>query len=316
MKTRFTVILLLITITSYAKIWRINNTGASADFTNLEAAALSASVINGDTLHIEPSSVSYGDALIYKKLTLIGNGYFLAQNSGLKENSLTSKIGILTIATEEVVITGLDVYTIRINAGNLQVKRNLIETIDLMNGTAISNVLLIQNYIKNVITFSERQISNLLISNNYIARGFQYSATNMSGTISNNIIITTQEVNISGFLVKNNIISGSYIFSGTNTYFNNICEHGHVPAGNGNQLNVNISTLYAGGGSPDGQYMLSESSVARGAGYDGEDCGIFGGPDAYVLSGIPNVPSIQYLNVPASSEGNTLNVIISVKSNQ
>lgn len=306
----------MITIASHAKVWRINNTGIPADFTTVQDAIYSPSVTSGDTLHIEPSSASYGDALITKRLTLIGNGYHLSDNPGLKENSLTSSVSILTIAAEDVVITGLDISNVRINMGRAIIKRNRIDGIQLLTGSAITDIIITQNYIINMFTLSERQVTNMIISNNYIGAGFQYDASNLTGVITNNIINISQSVTISGFLVKNNIISGPFNFMGSNTYYNNICSGTHVPAGYGNQLNVDLTTVYAGGSSRDGQYALSETSVAKAAGYDGEDCGIFGGADAYKLSGIPGIPSIQYLNVPASSEGNTLKVIISVKSNQ
>ena len=45
----------------HAKIWRVNNnTGVVADFTTFTAAVNSASVLSGDTIHIEPSATSYG----------------------------------------------------------------------------------------------------------------------------------------------------------------------------------------------------------------------------------------------------------------
>ncbi|HUR10478.1 MAG TPA: hypothetical protein VM012_03875, partial [Flavitalea sp.] len=52
---------LFIVMNSYAKIWRLNNNaGVAADFTTLQSAHNSASVGNGDTLHLEGSPTSYG----------------------------------------------------------------------------------------------------------------------------------------------------------------------------------------------------------------------------------------------------------------
>jgi hypothetical protein len=56
--------------------------------------------------------------------------------------------------------------------------------------------------------------------------------------------------------------------------------------------------------------------LGLGAGFGGVDVGIFGGPEPYVLSGIPPIPTIYFLTAPAIGEKNTgLPVQIKVKSN-
>jgi hypothetical protein len=70
------------------------------------------------------------------------------------------------------------------------------------------------------------------------------------------------------------------------------------------------------GNSTDGQWQLKTGSPAIGAGLSGEDCGIFGGNTPYHLSGLPATPSIYLLSSPAASNGPTLPVTISVKTNK
>ena len=84
MKKSFILLALTICIasTSFAKIWRINNTGVPADFTTAQAANDNASVVNGDTLHFEPSGTSYGEFSLTKRLVVIGNGSFLGSGIG------------------------------------------------------------------------------------------------------------------------------------------------------------------------------------------------------------------------------------------
>src|SRR5882724_13595888 len=73
-----------------AKIWRVNNNlGVAADFTNTVACAASASVHAGDTIHIEASATPYQDFTIYKKLTIIGTGYFLTETAPMIANPKT-----------------------------------------------------------------------------------------------------------------------------------------------------------------------------------------------------------------------------------
>ena len=90
-----------------------------------------------------------------------------------------------------------------------------------------------------------------------------------------------------------------------------------MPAGNGNQLNVNMNDVFVcytncAAFSADGRYQLKALSPAIGAGSNGEDCGMFGGTDPYVLSGMPPVPAIYYFNY--NFNNSTINVDMKVKS--
>lgn len=80
----------------------------------------------------------------------------------------------------------------------------------------------------------------------------------------------------------------------------------------------NICILNTGGIAygPDGKYQLIAGSPAIGFGLGGIDCGPFGGPDPYVLSGIPLVPNIYASSIqgtPTSSGG--LRLRLKVKAN-
>ena len=76
-----------------------------------------------------------------------------------------------------------------------------------------------------------------------------------------------------------------------------------------------MSTVFVGTGSTDGQWKLIAGSTAIGAGVNGEDCGMFGGSNSYVLSGLPAIPAIYFFTAPAEG-GNQLPVKIKVKSNK
>jgi hypothetical protein len=61
---------------------------------------------------------------------------------------------------------------------------------------------------------------------------------------------------------------------------------------------------------------LASNSPAKGSGENGTDAGAFGGDEPYILSGIPSIPSIYQLTVPANvPQGGTLNVQIKAKTN-
>lgn len=86
---------------------------------------------------------------------------------------------------------------------------------------------------------------------------------------------------------------------------------------NHNLANKDENNIFLGSdnNSTDGQYQLKENSPAKNAGEDGVDLGAFGGPDPYVLSGVPSIPVIYQLNVSGfSNDEDKLPVSIKAKS--
>ena len=88
---------------------------------------------------------------------------------------------------------------------------------------------------------------------------------------------------------------------------------------NQNIFNINPSDEFIGypNSTPsfDAQYQLSETSQAIGYATDGGDCGIFGGDNPYVLSGIPSIPMIYDFDVPLdATTGDGIDINIKVKS--
>ncbi len=330
MKKLIILVLCLMALTalnSSAKIWRVNNAGLPADFTTVQAAHDAVNVLAGDTLHIEPSVVSYGALVSTKKLIIIGPGYFLNENAGQQANPATATISSFTLnaGSDGSVISGLTITsTCYIRTGNITISRNNIAAyIYLSRDYSYSNVLISGNYgafeIHNDGVHSETIITNVLIVNNYFHRVLlnnQYS-----GVAANNVFTSTNAG--SSFIVKNNIFTINFnelAFNGSfNTISNNLSATTNgLPTGNGNQNGVSMTTVFVGatGNSTDGQWQLKEGSPAIGAGLSGEDCGIFGGNTPYHLSGLPATPSIYLLSAPAASNGPTLPVTISVKTNK
>jgi hypothetical protein len=313
----------LTVLNSSAKIWRVNNAGSPADFTTIQAAHDVATVSAGDTLHLDPSGVSYGALVSTKKLIILGPGYFLNENTNQQANPATAIIEMFTLnaGSDGTIISGLTILTTQanhINTGNITVSRNKFAG----SIYGYSNVIISGNYGINLISSdatSAELITNIFILNNYLSNAS--FNTQFSGVIANNIF-SHHSNPVNYFTIKNNICpnaDGSPVFNGnSNTISNNISASGvGFPAGNGNQNEVNMSTVFVGssGNSTDGQYQLKTGSPAIGAGANGEDCGMFGGNTPYHLSGLPKIPSVYLLTAPSNSNGNTLPVTISVKSN-
>ena len=145
---------------------------------------------------------------------------------------------------------------------------------------------------------------------------------------------TCPTFNVENFVFQNNILYSPNFstFIASNVYFNNISTNAVIPSGNGNVNNATFSTLYLGGISTglaqgpsqlhtqDSAWMLAATSPAIGAGaLNGTtvDCGAFGGPAPYVLSGMsPGIPSIYALTAPVQVNSGTasINVTISAAS--
>lgn len=327
--------------TAQAKIWRINNTpGVAADFNNYSTAIASALVNNDDTLHLEASVTGYSVGLLSKRLVVIGTGYFLGgagSNPGLQAS--TNGAFISGAISFDSLSTGSRFLGVHINgdlwldprADNITFERCRFNSIS-WNTQAASTANRAQNIVFNKCYFNGASPATL----------FYYDNLQITNCMVNSTISFTG-ANIGSALMRNNIFRGSAQLNFSNTYFanniildivpgnfnplsstikNNIAENNLLPAGSGNQNNITEATIFINpvGASTDGQWQLAAGSPAVGAGETvggiTPDCGPFGTADPYRLSGIPPVPTIYSLTVPANiGVGQPLNITVSTRSN-
>ena len=293
--------------------WRVNNTGISAHFTSAQQAVNSSSVLSGDTLYFEGSMTSYGNLNLTKRLVIIGPGYFLGQNPQTQADLSYATIESLTfsLGSKGSVMTGMTLLSgTTIQDTAITLTRNNLGSVGVYNPSI--NNMITGNYIGNLY-FSGSQgntiSNNLIIKDAQCWQGICFNlGGNSSATVTNNIFRGCQT--IENCLYENNIATGTApggndTFTATNsTVYNNIGASAQYGTENGNQQNVDMALVFINTGSDDGRYQLAAGSPALGAGVDGIDCGIFGGPDPYVLSGIPNLPSIWYIAI----DGNAVTV--------
>ena len=314
-------------LSAHATIHRVNNTGIAVPFTTLQAAHDAA--LDGDTLHVEPSGSSYGACTFNKPLVVIGPGYFLNFNSGLQATAATAITGglVFEAGSEGAVVSGLDVQ----GATNVKASFVRIERCRFSAGGAdlsiaypvgsldLTGIVVNGCHVANGFTvgYSGSTLNDLTISNT-IARTFNFATGgSTSGELINCIGLgsgTTALFGGSGMSISN-CVFGPFVTPGTSAYANNIFAGAPVPATNGNQINVDLGTVFVGG-TGDAQYQLAAGSPALGTGAGGADCGIFGGLEPYRLSGIPPVPSIFTLSAPTSTDqGTPLQVTLSSRAN-
>lgn len=310
-----------------AKIWRVNNTiGSGANFTQVTDAAASSSVAAGDTLYVEGSPDTYYSLDLKKRLVIIGPGYFLSgnrSNTGLQYNGYPVDITVFIDSTASgTVIMGLSgtIYLYP-STDNVTLSRNKsnIYNYGVKAGAKVSNLKVTQNYC--ALGLSALSLENAEITSNIIISGCQLASTENTNCLFRNNVIDIYNPSITGFYVSNNIfLSVSATFVNCTIKYN-LSNANNLPAGNNNKNSVVMTTVFTGTGSIDGAYQLLANSPATGAGepINGitPDCGAFGTADPYRLSGIPPIPTIYQLSVPASvpSSATTMTVTLSTRSN-
>lgn len=327
-----------------AKIWRVNNNvGVIADFTSLSAAVNSVSVNPNDTLHIEASPNDYGSAVIAKTLVVIGVGFNLdpgaGGNAGLQTGINNSSVSTVTInnganGSKFFGITFTTTTNIGVSALPLNllfekcVFRGLTFAAGAHDGVVIRKCFTLNSPASiNGGTLSNVLIENCIFNDN---PGYGLNYSNFSGTgctVRNNVIRSVSPINITNAYLANNIIISPNNMLLTNCNVkNNLFTNASqtLPGGAvNNQIGgaVTEANLFTLTGSFDARYQLKAGSPALGAGVtiagQTPDCGAFGGNDPYRLSGIPPIPSIYLMTVPASipSGSPTMNITFSSRNN-
>jgi len=300
-----------------------NNPGADPDYATLQAANDAAS--NGDTIYVEGSPTDYEGADISKKLVIIGPGYFLTDNDS------TQAFGIATTFNSVInfnagsagsIITGCIIKSkIELYVNDISIIRCNVQSI---SGAAdINNVLILQNYVGSIYN-SYYDVTNSVISNNIVSAGITFTSGSGNLQIVNNVCAYNYSYSISVYnaSIANNIITGSTygVLENTGNAINNNIFAVAGTNANGNQYSVVMANVFVDFSgslnySDDAKWKLKTGSPAIGAGVSGVDCGAFGGPTPYVLSGVPNLPHIYEATIPGTAYSNLgLACTIKIKS--
>lgn len=327
----FAVLFVICSIgTAHAKVWRVNNNAAVAtNFTSLTAAFNSPAVGDGDTLYVEGSVTAYDAPTLTKRLVIIGTGYLLSgagANTGLQaypNPSTVNTIAFDSLASGSTII-GLTLSAfLNSNVDNLTFARcslNVHQLNTISNSFAISNLVI--NKCKAYVSLSTFKLENPQVTNCIFINSQALMGNVINGLFRNNTVASTG-VALNNCYVSNNIFSAGN-FSVTNCVVKyNVSTQNYLPDPvlNNNKVNQSATSLFIGGASADAQYQLSATSPALAAGepINGvtPDAGAFGTADPYRLSGIPPIPTIYSLNVPASipATATSMTITFSTRSN-
>ena len=321
-------ILLAVVITSCmtslgasAAIIRVNNNpGIDADFTTLQTAHDAAD--SGDTLHVEGSPFSYGGLTLNRQLHIIGPGYFLTQNPNTQANTQTAKTSSIDFRDGSAgsSLQGVEIFnfcgTITVRVPNVLIRRNVFptnctpNTLNIVAGA--SNTLITQNF--NVGINNSAAVGGLIITHNRLV-AMSLNVLANEALIQHNVI--AGNVTATDCLFLNNIMTTGTLSGSGNSFEHNLGHAAQFGTANGNQSNVDMSTVFVGaaGNSTDGQFQLATNSPAAGAGFGGADAGMFGGDTPYKLSGLPPVPAVYFFQAQAVGSNNSpISVTLSVQA--
>ncbi|MBN2214882.1 MAG: hypothetical protein JW723_11610 [Bacteroidales bacterium] len=309
-----------------AGTYRVNNKLSDNPAANIYSSIQDAhdAAFNGDTLMIEGSSQNYSGFICTKKLVIKGPGYYLTENPGLSANKLTASISSSNFnpGSAGTLMMGIEFKSsLYLSDDNLTIRRCIVSQVNL--GLNRDNLTITECIFSGSGYLSGSVHTNLVVSNNIFNNSGIYISEGSTGAFLNNVATCTNITLPSSIDIKNNIFFtlekanvNLPMLPDPNVSYN-ISITDHFGTDNNNQANVSEGSLFLGAltESTDGKWQLKESSPAFGAGEGGVDCGAFGGPQPYILSGLPVGPVIYEMNVSSyATEDNKLPVTIKVKS--
>jgi hypothetical protein len=326
MRNKFTLTILCLAMSFLsvsAKVWTVNNKETNnADFDKIQSAINSNAVAEGDTLYIEGSPLRYDNFATNKRIVIIGPGYLLNQNqNSANVDQVFIDVAEFKAGSEGSVIMGVTFITysgsgIVVGADNVLIERCYIRGEIVLHG-GVRGTIIKNNYVGSIDeAYSGDTFSNITVLNNIIVYNIENNSGSAFAVFDNNILLGNY-IKLTTQNFRNNIITdGKQTFNIVCTNkTNNIAANSLFFNDPKNYDIKNTSDLFVGGDSPDGKYLLSANSYAKGKGHDGKDCGIFGGENPYVLSGLPTTPVITVLDtdgIGTKEEG--LKIKLGVKS--
>lgn len=361
MKTKQLLIIAVIITTACftqkanAKIWRVNNQsnydgstlygdnfGGSAAypvFAQINQAVAFGIVNNGDTIHVEGSTITYAFCTITKRLVIIGAGYFLTDNPKTSNNVLETKLARIVFSTgsENSQLIGMNIVSagntadrdVYINANGITVKRCRIEG-QIVFGHPLSDVYILQNFFPpatNTNAFATDgnttfvPPTDIVFNNNICQKTLTWGTPLANPTTlwpllqcNNNVFdgpdnLANPNLAFSVSEFKNNILipvnASVNIAASAGTIAYNIGTLSTQFGTADNNLVVPaITSLFVASTSTDGAFQLAAGSPASNSGSDGTDRGAFGGAASisrYTLSGLAAIPVIYQVTTPGAT---------------
>lgn len=284
----------------------------------------------GSILLLDPGS--YEGFTVYKRVSIIGSGYFNGSNSSIITGAVTFSENNNT-NSDNSFVTGCNIERVNINRNNIfiqkcrfystsSVSQAMSVNIGRVNNCKVSqcfidvglyiddrstNFVVQNNIILNFIVFGTffNQMNGKIINNSVGINGSECTPLSFSQRPATNVTISNN-IFISPVTCDNRNANNNYQTSQFAKFNNNILRRGNYQSSEvSNKFLTDMTSLFTStGSSVDAQYLLSTNSQAKGAGEGGTDCGAFGGTEPYIIGGLAIGPVITDLQVPSTARQN------------
>lgn len=281
---------LLVLFVSAATV--IVNASGQGDY--LTVADGISNTVSGDTIYIVGSSSSYGNVTISSPRVLLGNGYY-GQATGYHPSSTLGTI-TLSVGSSGTVLTNLQTGSIVFNDNNLTINSCLVS-----GPITISSALSGLSFEKCIFTSTfSNSASSIAVTNSIFNSSGSGSTVFVSGAGSITFDYCT-------FYDGNHSIATG---TATNCVLNST-RVSQSPAMisdgvSGNAVDSEANLLFQSTFSQDQVFQFQGGSPALTASNEGAEAGAYGFPsgfseNAYVISGLPNIPKVTSLDQESSS---------------
>ena len=335
MRTFLLVLALWASHAAVATVLVVDPFGGTGTYPDFWTANLQA--ISGDTIEVRPMTPNIiGQLIVDQDLTITGPGFWLGQNYPtyfspgyrgweIREVRVQggAKLVLNSVFVEQDIIVEADSRLnfnksrcSKIYSGNnstIEFDRSHINSLwfDRCSGTSSCNSYnvsvyginsFIANFYSNATRFFALSLVNCIVGD--------FSSNARYGELTNCIILPASSPLQNACTSNLRSVKYSAI---PQTPGSGGCDITNTSYGGG------PSTVYANRcntNSCDSSFYLIPNSPAIGAGYNGVDCGIFGGPTPYELSGLPSRPWIYELMAPPATTGGSgpMPVVVKVKA--
>jgi hypothetical protein len=333
-KILFTSFFLLMSLQGYMQnVFTLDGTSGTRVYTHIDSAMKYA--VDGDYLYLPGATINIPASLMVKKrLNIIGAGHYPDSAKATGITMISGNVHFWTTSSGSLlqgvhingnIYFGVDVPSAA--AKNILISRCLLlGSLHLSeNGNAnrgAENILIKENVFKGDLYLAN--VPNVLIENNFIEGGVVYGTGQV--LVRNNIFLRRfgNAVNSSNSVrfESNVFMASGGFFAGTNTnlqFYHNIFKEGDVIGPSSTHVNnkFSITNLFISQSgtefSYEQNYHLTSDSPAKNAGFDGKDCGIFGGANPYKEGAVPVNPHIRAKTLPAQTDAQgKINVQVTV----
>lgn len=307
--------------------------------------AAQSAAVDGDTIYVHGSTISYGDITVEKALVIIGTGHHPD-----KQNALVSGFQAISIIYSSVKLIGLTFNYLVANVSNITIKKcrilgsnlGFVAAVMLMNGGGgcliEGNIFdLNANYFEHAIEFFNMNAANTIIRNNIFSggrnkiKGIENSGSQLTYVV-NNVFLGNNSNNALEYLRKvvidNNIFiasspSGAYMYEcQMNNNISYYCMDNSFSQPGFNNL-VDVDPQFINFPTPGNMFTynydfrLANTSPGHNTGLDGTDRGVYGGVGLkFSMTGEPSIASVTAFSItsPATIAPNgTLTISVTSK---